>query len=265
MKTVKTSSKTIVLVHGLFVNPKSWATWKTYFENLGYTVHAPANPGHEGEPAALWNPGDPNLSRVDFKDVVDNLVRFIDSLPEKPILIGHSLGGLTVQKLIALGKGVAGVVIDGAAPAGIIPTSWSFWKSNLTVINPFKGSSPFLPTKAWFRYTFGNRLTPEESDRVFEQFAVPESRAIAWGTLKPFAKIDFKKPHAPLLFIAGEKDNIIPAALNRKNFRAYRHAGSLREFREFPGRGHYILGEPNWEEVADYAAGWLEKAAPAAK
>lgn len=259
MKTI--NSKTIVLVHGLFVNPKSWEAWKAFFEAKGYTVHHPANPSHAGEPADLRKNVDPKLHQVNFKDVVNNLSAFIDTLPEKPILIGHSLGGLAVQKLISLGKGVAGIMIDGAPPLGVIPTEWSFWKSNFPVINPFKGNSVFMPSKKWFHYTFGNTLSRAESDQVFEQLVVPESRAIAWGTLKFFAKIDFKKAHAPLLFIAGEKDHIMPATLNKRNFNAYQNADSIKDFKLFEGRSHYICGEQNWEEVATYVNDWLLKLA----
>jgi pimeloyl-ACP methyl ester carboxylesterase len=82
-----------------------------------------------------------HLGKLKFEDVVNYLAKFIDSLPEQPILIGHSLGGLSVQKLVAMGKAAAGICIDGAAPAGIIPTQWTFLKSNLPVLNPFKGDS----------------------------------------------------------------------------------------------------------------------------
>lgn len=254
------ATKTIVLVHGLFVNPKSWEDWKAWFEQKGYTVHTPANPSHAGDPASLRANPDAALGTVNFEDVIHNLVRFIDALPEKPILIGHSLGGLAVQKLISMGKGVAGVLIDGAAPAGIVTTKWSFWKSNFTVINFLKGNRPFYPTKKWFHYTFGNTLTRAGSDEVFDKYVVPESRNIARGTLKAFAKIDFTKPHAPLLFIAGEKDHIIPASLNKKNFNAYKHAGSKRKYKEFEGRSHYTVGEKGWEEVAGYVLNWLKSA-----
>lgn len=255
MKTL--TSKTIVLVHGLFVNPKSWAGWKIFFEAKGYTVYNPANPGHEGNPAALRANINPDLNKVDFVAVVENLVKFIDALPEKPILIGHSLGGLAVQKLMDLGKGEAGVMIDGAPPQGVIPFEWSFWKSNLPVVNPFKGNSVFVPTKTWFHYTFGNTLSRAASDKVFDELVVPESRAIAWGALKSYARIDFKKAHAPLLFIAGEKDHIMPASLNKRNFKAYKHTGSVTDFKMFEGRSHYICGEENWEEVANYVYNWI--------
>ena len=257
MKNAASSSNTIVFVHGLFVNPTSWAGWKTWFESKGYTVYTPSNPGHTGNPAELRANPPAGLGKIDFEQVVKHQAAFIDTLPEKPILIGHSLGGLIVQKLLSMGKGVAGVMIDGAAPVGIITTTWSFWKSSFPVINYFKGNSPFTGSKDWFHYTFGNTLSKAESDKVYDEIVVPESRNIARGTLKSFAKIDFKKPHVPMLFIAGEKDNIIPADLNRKNFLAYKDKNSTREFRQFQGRSHYIVGQDGWEEVATYVLDWV--------
>ena len=174
-------SKAIVFIHGLFVNPKSWQEWKKYFEAKGYTCYTPSNPSREGDPTALRNSFAPNLSQVTFEDVVKNTIKLIDTLPEKPIIIGHSLGGLVVQKLISLDKAVMGVSIDGAAPLGIITTEWSFWKVNFPVINFLKGNSVFVPTKEWFHYGFCNTMSRMESDKAFEQFAVPESRNIPRG------------------------------------------------------------------------------------
>ena len=250
-------SKTIVFIHGLFVNPESWNAWKAYFEAKGYKCYTPANPYHEGNPADLRNNIDPRLAKVNFEDVVNNIAKLIDTLPEKPIIIGHSMAGLVVQKLISMNKAAAGVCIDGAAPVGIITLKWSFWKANLPAINPLKGSSVFRPTKKWFHYAFCNTMTRAESDKVFDEIAVPESRNIPRGTLKKFAKIDFKKPHQPLLIIAGEKDHIVPASLNIKNFKAYKDTASVITFKEFNGRGHYIVGEPDWQEVAGYVYNWL--------
>ncbi|TWI97551.1 alpha-beta hydrolase superfamily lysophospholipase [Mucilaginibacter frigoritolerans] len=252
-------SKTIVFIHGLFVNPESWEAWKAYFEAKGYKCYTPANPYHEGNPADLRKNIDPRLAKVNFEDVVNNIAKLIDSLPEKPILIGHSMAGLVVQKLISMNKGAAGVCIDGAAPVGIITLKWSFWNANLPAINPLKGHSVFIPTQKWFYYAFCNTMTRAESDKVFDEIAVPESRSIPRGTLKSFAKIDLKKPHNPLLIIAGEKDHIVPPSLNLKNFKAYKDTSSVITFKEFKGRSHYIVGEPNWQEVAGYVYNWLNK------
>ena len=113
------TTKTIILIHGNFVNNSSWAEWKQYYEQKGYKVLTPANPGHEGNPADLRARVHPDLIKTGFIDVVNNIVQLIDSLPEKPLVIGHSMAGMAVLKLVELGKAAAGVSIDGAPPKNI--------------------------------------------------------------------------------------------------------------------------------------------------
>ncbi len=254
-----TSSKTIVFIHGLFQNPLGWTEWKKYFEANGYTCYTPAYPYHEGNPADLRKNIDPKLGSLTFGQVIDSLAAFIDRLPEKPILIGHSMGGLAVQKLIEMNKGVAGICIDAAPPKGIFSFKWSFLKANLPTVNPFKGNSVCSPTVKWFHYAFCNTMTMEQTAIEYNKFVVPESRNIPRSSTKKDGHIDFKKPHQPLLFIAGEKDHIIPSSLNKKNFNAYKDVNSKKEFKEFPGRTHYICGQENWQEVAGYILDWVKK------
>ena len=254
-----TKSKSIVFIHGLFVNPTSWNDWKEYFEAKGYTCYTPAYPYHEGIPSDLRSNINPRLAQIDFEDVVLNLSKFIDSIPEKPIIIGHSLGGLVVQKLIEMDKAVAGISIDGGTPKNVLPTLRTV-RSMFPVINPFKGNSVFKTNKKWFHKAFCSSLTRMESDFVFDRIAVPESRQIPRSTLnKAFAKIDFKKPHNPLLFIAGEIDKIIPAKLTKKNASAYKDKNSITDFKVFNDRSHYICGQEGWQEVAEYIYDWLNK------
>ncbi len=253
------NSKTIVFIHGLFQNPNSWAEWKTYFEAKGFTCYAPAYPYHEGKPADLRKNIDPALGALTFGQVIKSLTTFIDQLPEKPILIGHSMGGLAVQKLIALKKGVTGICIDTAPPKGIISLKWSFLKANLPTINPFKGDSVCEPTPEWFHYAFCNTMSMEQTEVVYDKFVVPESRNIPRSTTKQDGYIDFKKPHEPLLFIAGAEDHIIPSSLNKTNFKAYSDPKSKKDFKEFAGRTHYICGQENWQEVALYIWEWVNK------
>lgn len=252
-----TKSKTIVFIHGLFQNPLSWEEWWKYFEGNGYTCHTPAYPYHEGIPSELRKTISQNLKNLTFGQVVKSLSDFIDMLPEKPILIGHSMGGLAVQKLIAMGKGIAGVCIDTAPPKGIFSFSWSFLKANLSTINPLKGDSVCLPGVKWFQYAFCNTMSMEEASVEYDKFLVPESRNIPRSSTGKDGYIDFKSPHNPLLFIAGEKDHIIPSSLNKKNFEAYKNVGSIKEFREFPDRTHYICGQKNWQEVAGFILNWV--------
>lgn len=253
----KITSRTIVFIHGLFMNPESWASWLRYFEAEGYTCHAPAYAFHEGKPSDLRSNVDPKLGVVTFGQVIESLSAFIDTLPEKPILIGHSMGGLAVQKLIELDKGVAGICIDSAPPKGVFSFKWSFLKANLPTINPLKGNSVCLPSVNWFHYAFCNTMTMEQTEIEYNKFVVPESRNIPRTSTKNDGEIDFSKPHNPLLIIAGEKDHIIPSSLNKKNFEAYKDEESKIDFKEFAGRTHYICGQENWEEVATYISNWI--------
>jgi esterase/lipase len=250
-------SRTIVFIHGLFMNPQSWEHWIKFYEAKGYTCYAPAYAYHEGNPIDLQNNINEKLDKLTFGQIIDSLSTFIDKISEKPILIGHSMGGLVVQKLMALNKGMAGICIDPAPPKGIFTLKWSFLKSNLPVINPLKGNTIFVPTIKWFHYAFCNTMTREQAELVYKKFVVPESRNIARSSTKKDGKIDFKKPHRPLLIIAGEKDHIIPSSLNKKNYTAYKDKTSIIDFKVFAGRTHYICGQQNWEEVATYINEWI--------
>jgi pimeloyl-ACP methyl ester carboxylesterase len=250
-------SRSIVFIHGLFMNPESWVPWVKFYEAKGYKCYTPAYAFHEGSPSELRNKINPALGTLTFGQVIDSLSAFIDRLPEKPILIGHSMGGLAVQKLIEMNKGVAGICIDPAPPKGVFSFKWSFLKANLPTINPLKGNSVCLPSVNWFHYAFCNTMTMEQTLIEYNRFVVPESRNIPRSSTKNEGEIDFTKPHNPLLIIAGEKDHIIPSSLNRKNAEAYKDKNSKTDFKEFAGRTHYICGQKNWEEVAEYISQWI--------
>lgn len=250
-------SNTIVFIHGLFMNPLSWDAWIKYFKEKGYTCYAPAYPFHEGNPSELRRNINRELGSITFIQVINQLIGFIDKLPEKPILIGHSMGGLAVQKLIEMNKGVVGICIDPAPPAGIFSYKWSFLKANLPTINPLKGNTVFLPDVKWFHYAFCNTMSMEDTNSEYMKFVVPESRNIARSSISKDGHINFKKPHNPLLIIAGEKDHIIPWSLNKLNFKAYKDKNSKLDFKQFEGRTHYICGQKNWEEVAVYINNWI--------
>jgi pimeloyl-ACP methyl ester carboxylesterase len=251
------TSKSIVFIHGLFMNPVSWTGWIKYFGEKGYTCHAPAYPFHEGSPFSLRSIKNNNLGNTTFDQVISTLSAFIGTLPEKPILIGHSMGGLAVQKLLGMNIGEAGICIDPAPPNGLFSFKWSFLKANLPTVNPLKGNSVCLPSVKWFQYAFCNTMTMEQTTVEYNKYVVPESRNIARSSTKNDGKIDFNKPHSPLLIIAGEKDNIVPSSLNKKNFKSYKDQNSITEFREFAGRTHYTCGQPGWQEVASYIDSWI--------
>ena len=260
MKSIQ--SKQVVFVTGAFVTSRGWQPWQQFFENKGYTVHAPSWPHKEGtaKEARDRKPNDLPLAKLHLKDVINHYSQLIESLPEKPIIIGHSLGGLMTQVMLNRGLAAGAVVIHSVPPLGVIPYEFSFLKAGWRSLGLFTSldKTYLMSLKTW-QYAFTNGMTLEEQKASYEANTIPESKRAARGGLSFTAKIDFRKPHAPLLFVAGSKDNIIPASLNRRNFKRYKDKGSITEFKEFEGNNHYVLGLPNWQQTADYVYQWIQQ------
>ena len=179
--------------------------------------------------------------------------------------MGHSAGGLFTQILLDHGYGAAGVAIDSAPAEGVIVTPVSQIRSLFPVLrNPANRmrAVPFTPEQ--FHYAFTNTLSREESDKVYERYHIPAPGRFVWaGPLANFTPghqdtyVDFSnEDRAPLLFIAGGEDNLMPPAVNQSNAKMYRNSSALTDYHEFEGRSHYTVGQDGWEEVADYALEW---------
>lgn len=250
------SSRTIVFIHGLYMTPLCWEAWIPRFESKGYSCLAPAYPGRDKSVQELQAP-DTALGRLSLSHIVDYLADKIGTMDERPILIGHSMGALIVQLLLNRGLASAAIAIDSAPPTGVFTTKFSFIKANWPHITPFANqSSPVFMTFQRFQYAFVNDFSLVEQRAAFNKYVVPESRRIPRESLFN-ARLDFRKEHAPLLLIAGGNDHIIPPGLNKANYRRYKDGSSITNFREFPGRTHFGIGQENWEEMADYCLAWL--------
>ena len=259
-------SKTIVFIHGNFVTRHCWDPWVERYKARGYNCIALAYPGRDKSVAAhKRDVAQPILSTLTIEQVIEHLAREIGALGEKPIIIGHSFGGLLTQLMVQRDLAAAAVAIDSVPPPGVITLKWSFIRSLWPVVNPFiSASRPYYMPFESCQYTFVNDLPPAQQRAAYDADVVPESRRLGRGGLSRAARIDFKRRHAPLLLIAGEKDHIMPASLNRSNYERYKASGSITEFKEFPDRAHYSIigGSKNWEEVADYALEWAMRMAP---
>jgi pimeloyl-ACP methyl ester carboxylesterase len=265
-RKVEMATKTIVLIHGNFVSYHSWAPWVSRYEARGYKCIAVPYPLRNKSIAELRRiHPDPELGKLTLDEVVNHLVRTIQGLSEKPIVIAHSFGGMLTQLLVNRGLPAAAVAIDSVPPQGVTTTEWSFIKSLWPVINPFHPVSlPYMMSFEHFQYTFVNGMPLDKQKQAYE-LVVPESVRLSRAALSSSARVDFKKAHPPLLLIAGEKDHIMPASLNRTNFNRYKASPSVTEFKEFPGRNHFLVGSEGWTEIADYALNWAEKAIEAAE
>src|SRR4051812_27551693 len=239
----------------MYLNGRSWQPWVERAGPRGFDTVAPSWPFHDGDPAELRDTVSPALGRLTFGDVVASLKQVIDELPERPLLIGHSIGGLAALKLASDGYARAAVAVSSAPPQGVLSLAPDFFRANWPHINPFAGARPIRMTKPRFHYTFCTTMTRAESDAAYDALVVPESRNVPRSTLTAQAHIDFAADHVPLLMLAGDIDHLTPEALVRKNAARYRQPV---EVRSFTGRSHFICNQPGWEEVADAAFEWLE-------
>ncbi|MBZ0303693.1 MAG: alpha/beta hydrolase [Anaerolineae bacterium] len=261
------TSKTIVFIHGNFVNYQCWDKWVARYEARGYKCIAPPYPRRDKSVSELRKAHpDPKTAEVTTEQVINLYVSTINSLDEKPIIIGHSFGGMLTQLMINRGLGAVGVAIDSVPPQGLLSFKLSFLRSTFPLLNPLTpASKPWLMPFKHYQYAFNNTSPVADQRRNYDATMVPESIPLARGGLGPKAHVDFKKAHVPLLFIGGEKDHIMPASLNRANVQKYKNGStSITDYKEFAGRDHLtVIAGPGWEEVADYALDWVEKQQPA--
>ncbi|MFC8190021.1 alpha/beta hydrolase [Cellulomonas sp. NPDC057328] len=262
--TTGTRPDTIVLVHGLWMTPRSWEDWVAHYEAKGYTVLAPAYPGFEIEVEALReNPE--VIARLTVPETVDHLAAVVESVATPPIIMGHSFGGALTQLLLARGLGSAGVAIDSAPTEGVRVNPLSQARSLFPALkNPANRRAAVAFTPEEFHYAFTNTLDEEESRRVWERYAIaaPGHWVFEYGLFANFKPghqetwVDYDADRAPLLFVAGEKDHIMPPSVNRSNARHYHRSPAVTDYQELPGRDHWTCGAPGWEDVADLALDW---------
>jgi pimeloyl-ACP methyl ester carboxylesterase len=255
---------TIVLIHGLWMTPRSWERWVERYQARGYKVLAPAWPGMEGEVEALNRDPSP-IGKLDIEQIVDHYEQIIRGLDAPPIIIGHSFGGAFTQLLLDRGLGAAGVGVASGTVKGVPDLPLSTIRVTTPVLrNPFNRGKAVPLDEKQFHYAFANTLDREQSDELYKRYHVPAASTVlfegAFANLHrhPPTEINFENDdRAPLLFIAFENDHIIPPKASRHNAEKYAKSAAITAFKEFPGRPHFP-GVPGWEEVADYAIEWAE-------
>jgi pimeloyl-ACP methyl ester carboxylesterase len=260
-------SDTVVFVHGLWMNPRSWEQIAERYEQRGLQVLAPAWPGLDASPEELRADPTP-LTKLDAKQVIDNYERIISRLDEPPIIIGHSLGGAMMQVLLDRGLGKAGVGFAAATVKGIYDLPLSSIRAAMAPLrNPFNRGGATPMTQQQFHYAFGNTLSREESDRLWERYCIPAANrvlfeiALANLSRSTVTKVDFEKSdRAPMLFLGFGSDHVVPAKATRHNAEKYK-GPAIVAYKEFPGRPHFP-GAPGWEAVADYAIEWAQNPRP---
>ncbi|THV12688.1 alpha/beta hydrolase [Rhizobium rhizophilum] len=251
-------TNTIMLIHGAWLNAKSWENFKTHYEARGFNVIAPNWPYDDRDPEVLRSAPDPRLAAVGVGGIVDSFEIEIRKLKEPPILIGHSAGAVFVQILLDRGLGASGVAINPAPTTGVrlgrhaivsaLPVlgSWGSWRRVMHMSRKF------------FADRFANTLPRDLVDYYYDRFVVPTAGKVYWdGILTSVGKIHWDNPNrAPLLLIGGGIDLIADATMTKAIYLKQKRAGSDTALKIFEERSHFTCIDPGWEEVADYALDW---------
>ncbi len=256
----------IVLIHGLWLTPRSWEQWVERFEGRGLEVHAPAWPRMLGEVEEIRRDPSP-LNGLGLTEIVDRYSEFVRALDQPPIVIGHSFGGLVTELVLDRGLGAAGVALSPAPVKGVLRLPIAQLRASFPALkNPANRGRTVELNREQFHYAFTNTMNPVDAQAAYDRYEVPgPARPLfqaAFANFNPHApsKIDFHNDRRPPLLIVGAgQDHTVPASVSNDAARRLARSKSVVEYAEYPGRPHFTAGAPGWEEVADHALDWAAR------
>jgi pimeloyl-ACP methyl ester carboxylesterase len=256
----------VVFIHGLWLHATSWDPWVELFREAGYAPSAPGWPREADTVEAARQRAD-DVAGIGIDDVTNHYAAVIDGLPEAPVLVGHSFGGLIAEKLLGQGNAAAAVAIDPAQIKGVLPLPLAQLRAGLPALgNPANRNRAVSLTAKEFRFGFGNAVSEEESDALYERWTIPSpakplfQAAAANFSLHSEAAVDTdNSTRGPLLLVSGLEDHTVPDVVTRSTLKQYRSSTALTELRQFEGRGHSLTIDAGWTEVATAVLGWLDE------
>ena len=261
-----TGRQPVMFVHGLWLLPSSWDRWGTLFEEAGYVALSPGWPD-DPETVAEAKANPEVFAGKSISEVADHYDEVVRRLTRKPIIVGHSFGGLLTQILAGRGLAAAAVAIDPAPFRGVLPLPFSALKSASPVLgNPANYTRAVPLTYDQFRFGFANAVSEDEAKELYETFAVPTSGQplfqAAAANINPWteAKVDTKNPErGPLLIISGERDNTVPWSIANASFKRQKANEGVTEITEMKNRGHALVIDSGWREVAETALAFVRR------
>ena len=267
IEAARASGRTpVVLIHGLWVLPSSWANWAQLFEEVGYAALTPGWPEDpETVEEARANPD--VFAKKTLGQIADHTAEVIGKLDKKPAVMGHSTGGLVSQLIADRGLSAVTVAIAPGPFRGVLPIPISALKSVMPVLkNPLNRGRAVTLSVDEFKYGWTNALGEDEAKRLYETYHVAAPGVAlmqqANANLNPFteAKLDPKNPErGPLLIIEGEKDRTVPWAIANASFKRQQRNDGVTEIEKIPNRGHSLTIDSGWREVAETALQFVKR------
>jgi pimeloyl-ACP methyl ester carboxylesterase len=257
------SNTPVVFIHGLWLHATAWQPWIDLFTEKGYVPIAPGWPGDD-ETVAKTRANADAVADHGIEDVTRHFAEVIAGLDTKPIVIGHSFGGMIAEKLLGEDLAAAAIGIDAAQIKGVLPLPLSSLRATLPVFkNPANRHRAVSLTPEEFRYSFGNAIPAEESDALHARWTIPapgkplfEAAAANFSPHSPAAVATDNETRGPLLLIMGSQDHTVPEAITKATVKQYRHSSAVTDLLEFD-RGHSLTIDSGWREVADGCLSWL--------
>ncbi|HTO98291.1 MAG TPA: alpha/beta hydrolase [Myxococcales bacterium] len=256
----------VMFVHGLWLHAESWSNWVELFREHGYDARAASWPG-DAETTEATRQHSEAVAGYGVGEIAQYVAGQLKAFEKKPILIGHSFGGLLVQNLLGRDLAVAAIAIDPAPIKGVPELPLSALRSSLPVLgNPLNFKRAVSLTEHQFRFGFTNAVPEEEAKELYARYAMPApARPLfqaATATLNPVSatRVNVEnKTRGPLLLVSGDKDNTVPPVLVKSTLRAYSKSPAITELKEFAGRGHSLVIDSGWRELAEYSLAWLKE------
>jgi pimeloyl-ACP methyl ester carboxylesterase len=256
----------IVFVHGLWLHGESWSEWIQFFRENGYQASAASWPGDSDTTEATRKNADA-VAGYGVGEIAEYIAGQLETLEQKPVLIGHSFGGLLVQNLLGRDLAAAAIAIDPAPIKGVPELPLSALKSAFPVLgNPLNFKKAVSLSEHQFRFGFTNALPEQEARQLYAKYAMPApARPLfqaATATFNPNSATRVNvanKSRGPLLLVSGEKDHTVPPIIVKSTLKAYRESPAVTELKEFAGRGHSLTIDSGWREIAEYSLAWLKE------
>jgi len=251
--------ETIFMIHGMWAGGWYWTNYVKFFGDKGYRCIPATLRYHDMDPKSL---PDSRLGKTSILDYANDLEGKIRKLDDKPIIMGHSMGGLLTQILASRSLAKTAVIITPASPRGILALKPSVVKSFFGVmIKPGFWKKPMRLSFDASVYSMMHLLPPDVQRAEYNKMVYESGRAaseIGFWLFDPSraTNVDASKVTCPVLVIAGSQDRITPASVVKNVANKYKMVSAYKEYAD---HAHSIILEPGWQKVAEDIEAWMRK------